>query len=330
MFRLVSNGCRPEERDLLKAICNKDTRLEFLDLPTQGVMPHGEALTWLQQLEDAAYFCYMDTDIFARGDFWAEFAPLLGEYDALFSAPPLWCPAHGRRMTPDWRWMCGQHAESSTGLCLGSSFFGIYDNQVLSTFIHETGITFQPYDWGQLPRWVQTELERFGLKMDFYDTGKVLNILLQSRGHKLLFRDTELLCHVGGMAALLTSGFDRLPLGPASPRFNLRWRTLRSRIGLLRRRMLTALGSATGLEAMVDARWRSPQYLQMLEDQLDVSVYICELLLSLSEGRDFDKPLRLEDPAVTRLVLDATEEIVKLWDAQAKPDRRGAKRPAAM
>ena len=90
-FRLVANGCSPEEAHMLEELCRSSSQLEFLALPSTTLLPHSDVLSHLQSMEQSQYFCFMDSDILATGDFVSEMAPYLGQYSAVFSATPIWC-----------------------------------------------------------------------------------------------------------------------------------------------------------------------------------------------------------------------------------------------
>ena len=200
-FRLVANGCSPEEKRLLKEFCRGNPRLEFLAIPNKTMMRHGQALSYLQKLERSETFCFMDSDILVTGDFMNEFTPYLGQYTGIFSGSPLWCLDEeqilleiGSRVASGWQ------NRTDTGLCLGSSYFAIYDNRILTQFIQSTGIDFRIYRWQDIPVQWHSRIAELGLKKLGYDTGKVLNILLLAQGERLCFVESSTIQHIGGIS----------------------------------------------------------------------------------------------------------------------------------
>lgn len=147
----------------------------------------------------------MDSDILATGDFMNEFTPYLGQYTGIFSGSPLWCLDEeqilleiGSRIASGWQ------NRTDTGLCLGSSYFAIYDNRILTQFIQSTGIDFRIYRWQEIPAQWQNHITELGLRELGYDTGKVLNILLLAQGERLCFRESSTLQHIGGISTYVT------------------------------------------------------------------------------------------------------------------------------
>ena len=84
-FRLVSNGCLPPERRYLKKLSRQNPRLEFWAIPTQNSKPHGLALNYLHAMTHSKHFCFMDSDIFATGDFIGPLARHQDQYAGIFS-----------------------------------------------------------------------------------------------------------------------------------------------------------------------------------------------------------------------------------------------------
>lgn len=94
-FRLVANGCTRAERGDLQRLCAGNTRLSYIALPTPKIMLHGEALNYLQAQSQDQIFCFMDSDIYAVGEFLTTFLPCLDRYSAVFSGMSLRFPAEG-------------------------------------------------------------------------------------------------------------------------------------------------------------------------------------------------------------------------------------------
>ncbi len=199
-FRLVANGCSPEEEYALRDFCQQDVRLEFYRLPTKQVLEHGLALNHLQSLTQSAEFCFMDSDIYATGEFISQFLPLRTDHAAVFSCSPVWCKAEDSVQRADNPIIAGEFNCTDNGRCLGNTYFAIYENALLTSFRQKHGIGFDRLTWQQLPRRLQQPLRAHHLQKEYYDTGKVLNLLLQDEGHQLIVREIETLQHLGGVS----------------------------------------------------------------------------------------------------------------------------------
>ncbi|MCH9698357.1 MAG: glycosyltransferase family 2 protein [Gammaproteobacteria bacterium] len=197
-FRLVSNGCSAAEQRFLAKLSQQDHRLEFWSIPTRSTLSHGLALNYLQAMSREDYFCFMDSDIFATGDFVSEIMPSLTEYSGAFSGMPLWVKQEEEVFPDNFKAMTGMFKHTENGLVLGSTFFAIYNNPELTDIMQSTGVGFEEYHWDQLSPFVQQRLKALGLEVDVFDTGKALNLLLQSNNKNLVNLNLEGLCHIGG------------------------------------------------------------------------------------------------------------------------------------
>lgn len=204
-FRLVANGCSLPERQLMRHYCMRSERLSFAVLPTVGMAEHGVALNYLQAVCRDPYFCFMDSDVLATGPFIADFHKSLSEHAAVFSGAPIWATQADRILPDDFRIVSGIHHETHGGKCLGSSYFAIYENQLVSELIRETGVGFQACYWHQVCPSVRSRLEEIGCRKDGYDTGRVLNLLQQCYGKRMTYQDSDALCHIGGYSFVRSS-----------------------------------------------------------------------------------------------------------------------------
>jgi hypothetical protein len=199
-FCLVSNGCPENEQQLMRAYCQRNPRLEFLSLPTNRQLAHQEALNYLQARTSEDTFCFMDSDIFACGPFMDQIDALNCAYAGIFAGAPFWLRPEDQMMSASVNIACGEHNRTHTGLPLGSTFFAVYDNRLLTDFIHRTGIGFEIRDWPQLPSWLRTWCINQGMEGYWFDTGKVLNLGLQQQGYKISVLDSPNLCHLGNLS----------------------------------------------------------------------------------------------------------------------------------
>ena len=206
-LRLVSNGCSDEEERFLARLCDAHPKLCFLSLPLEAILDagngsesdrspsrdgspapgaakHSEALNHLQAIEASPFFGFVDSDIFAVGEFGMDFHP---GRPAIFTAMPL-TTASTRRHE---RFQAAKNQ-------VGSSFLAIYQNDVLTKMRHETGLGFELYRWKRIPAALQQRLESAGRAREKFDTGKLLNTLLVLEGQSIVWLEDRNLWHLGG------------------------------------------------------------------------------------------------------------------------------------
>jgi hypothetical protein len=197
-YRLVSNGCLPPERRFLAQLCQDNPRLTYWAIPTKNALAHGQALNYLHAKSRSEYFCFMDSDIFATGDFLSQLTP--EQYAGIFSGTSIWTTTEDEILPESFKIMSGMHTRTDKGHCLGSSFFAIYNNQILTQFMQSTGIGFEEFRWHEIPSLFQQQLTAMGLTKESYDTGKVLNLLLLNQGEQMIYLDSPCLCHIGAIS----------------------------------------------------------------------------------------------------------------------------------
>jgi len=218
-FRLISNGCTPEEIRILKSLCRRNPRLEYNGLRKKSMIQHCEALTILQSREQSEYFCFMDPDILAVGDFPGPVIPSLNTNAGVFSCASIWSTEEEQVLPENSRGIPGRANRTKSGICLGSTYFAIYNNTILTRLIQSTGVNFGKCSWEQIPAEQQALIAGFGLKRRKYDTGKVLNLLLLAQRESLVFKEIPTLQHIGGISAFQAYGI-KLPIGKPVARNN--------------------------------------------------------------------------------------------------------------
>lgn len=199
-FRIVANGCLPEEVDALKALCETSDRLEFLMMSEEGMIQHGHALNWLHERTNSPWFCYMDSDIIATGPFMEQVAACLDNCDVFSSGLPLWANDEDSVLPRSFRRMQGSHIRTGDGTCIACDFFAIFDNRKLTDLMQRTGIGFQTYGWDEIPAEQQKILRETGMDKLDYDSGKVLTCLLLHEGACYTYEDLPHLRHLGGFS----------------------------------------------------------------------------------------------------------------------------------
>ena len=304
-FCLVANACALDEVRLLERLCDTDSRLQFLVAPSPTIMRHGEVLDYLHSLRRADYFCFMDSDIIAFADFVAEMTPYLSEHAAVFSGSPIWCRQEEQTLSETLTSIPGHVHRTANGVCLGSSYFAIYENQVLTEFVASTGIGFGRYAWPVIPAPYQAELVRLGLKRTKYDTGKLLNILLGAQGTPLILLDSGCLYHVGGISAQTARRSGRLLRTKVKP---ARW-VPRGKL----RRWIARLGGLTRSQRSdVDAIDEELKGLQIRRRRS--AVYFHRLFSSLFESRPLPEIPRMGDPQIEKRLESVTGSLLALHE----------------
>lgn len=200
-LRLVANGCKPYEEQLLARACEESERLEFHSLRSARTIGHGEALDQLLAIETSELFTFMDSDIFATASVsMSDIEPLPGEV-ASSACRPVWHSEHDACMPASYQIMGGRYTSSATGHFLGCTYLASYRSDVLREVMASMGLSFRRYRRKHLPADILLKLDGLGLRKQFYDTAKVINIILQHEGHKMSFREVDGLLHVGGISA---------------------------------------------------------------------------------------------------------------------------------
>ena len=145
---------------------------------------------------------------------------MLQSVDGVFSSPPIWSSGEIQMLPDGYRFLRGEFNMFSDRTCVGWTYFAIYDNNLLSTCMQQTGMTLHAYNWEEIPPLIQDELRRMKKVVDFYDTGKLINILLHERGFRCCTARLESLCHIGGIssASIVRYGLLKTQLSAFIPR----------------------------------------------------------------------------------------------------------------
>jgi hypothetical protein len=252
-FRFVANGCSPESLAQMDAFAQgrPDQVVEILDVSPGHVSPHGVALDEvLRRRDDGPSFSFMDTDIKALGPWLPTFDQLLTSHDAITSGEPFWKdPVVVPEGTP---WIAAGAIVSENGFTYGCPHVAFYRRTVVEETIDRWGAGFgavgEDLDvpGSRIPDKAVRRLRETGHRQTLFDTGKVLNILLQEDGSTLCHIDHPALLHVGGIS-------DHLTEKPHADALLQRFREETQRLG----RGITAgmLGGAGRLDRMQVARF---------------------------------------------------------------------------
>ena len=305
-FRLVANGCSKSELKLLRQLCLEHARLELCVLPFDQTVPHDRALSYLQTLEQSDYFCFMDSDIIASGDFLTGVIPYLDQHDAFFSCSSLWCKGEDQVLPNSYLSMDGRYNQTDAGVCLGSTYFAVYDNRMLTQFIKATQIDFKRYYWAEIPPSIQSHLVQMRLDKAYYDTGKLLNLLLLSEGRSLIFREIPTLHHIGGISITHKKSIPQPILKKLRVQF-WRWREqLKKSMQLL----VTRIDSKQLRFGFTQPEWEARQI--VLHRKAVVARYFSNLLQSLVDNQPLPSPPRLCDTEVEAKVSLVSSMIIRL------------------
>ena len=305
LFRLIANGCTAQEITHLRHLCQNNDRLEFLALPTARPLWHGPALNYLQALNDTEYFCFMDSDIFATGPFLPTLMAELAQANACFSCAPICCTDNDALLTDDDPIVQGILNRTSTGLCLGGTYLAIYAQPTLRHFIRTTGIGFEPRYWAEIPAAYQEILLGLGLQRAWYDTGKVLNLLLHEQGQRLAWCEIPTLRHLGGIS--LSDWFPQ-----KRPRAVVE--------AFLRRAIKHLLGTGDRQQAYLQTIWQgtgTSRLAQIRRRELEYARYFQAVLTALDTGRPLPALPLVSDALVKQRLCLVTQEL-KDMGAQGK------------
>jgi len=200
-YRIVSNGCGPEEQSQLEDLCTRDARLDYLVLSEDEMLQHGVALNWLLERTDSPWFCFMDSDILATGPYMETIAKYMKNYDVFSSGYPLWHAPEDITLPKHFRRLHGIHFDTSDGKRLGGTYFAVYDKTVLTGAMEKLDVDFQIYRWEQVSPRHQRTLREIGLDKLEYDTGMLLMSLMYAYGTKFAAEDIKEICHLGGFSS---------------------------------------------------------------------------------------------------------------------------------
>jgi hypothetical protein len=228
----------------------------------------------------------MDSDIFATGDFLSLIEPLLEKYIGVFSCLPLWTNQFILKNTA--RGIGGDVIITENGLNLGTSFFAIYNNEVLSEFMKTSDVGFRPIVWQEIPPQHQPILRDLGLQKRLYDTGKLLNILLQTEHHEIFFLETDRLHHIGGLSAHVSKKY------------------------LSERKHVELLRPENQDKSLEDLSSIKPEEF-LVKDRIRVSFYFAKLLDTLFKGERLPQQILVGNQEIDERVAHVVLQLVDLY-----------------
>lgn len=202
-FRFIANACPPSEVDAIRAhaAAHPDQIVDVVVASDGPMLRHGDCLDIvLRSTDDGPLFSLLDPDILATGPFLKPFLDLLDEHDAVTAGIELWSLDSVR---PDGHvGVNGEIFYDRDGYVFGSPHFALYRSGPLRETVRRWGVGFSSAG-NDLSDAAKARIEELGRTYWIYDTGKVVNILLQGDGGRLVHQDDDRLVHVGGLAHFL-------------------------------------------------------------------------------------------------------------------------------
>jgi hypothetical protein len=203
-FRFVANGCPPDQVRLMDefAAAHAEQVIEVF-VSSASMTRHGTALdTVLQARDDGDHFCFVDPDIIAEAPYLAPFAAALEEGCAgVTSGKGIWVEdvmvPRGHLGIP------GECFYSPDGYLFGSPHFAMYRAAPLRATMARWNVGFGSGGEREIPERTWDALAAAGHKYWLYDTGKMVNILLQEDGNRLCHFEHAALLHIGGVSNYL-------------------------------------------------------------------------------------------------------------------------------
>lgn len=274
-IRLVANQLDDDELKLMRQICEQrhNYQMYIYQSDTGQLAKHHEVVTQLFEKfsHENKLFTYVDSDIFASGNYMSEIVESLKTNDVVCTGSLEWvedntAPAPNPDL-PLW----GRHYYShKQDLVYGSSYFCFYKVESVRRVMDKYGVDFGVYQYTELPNKVRKLFTQKGLVYKSYDTSKTLNILIGIEGGSVSQIESENLHHIGGMSWYLSIYQEKV-----MSRHN---------------RELASLLKSKKYLSYLKARF---QNYQQIESRVDIKVdqdryvfakYFADLLISLVDG----------------------------------------------
>ncbi|MEZ5178290.1 MAG: hypothetical protein R2746_08395 [Acidimicrobiales bacterium] len=202
-FRFVANACPADQVAALErfAAAHPGRVVEVLEVSTERMVRHGDALDEvLRTRHDGDWFAFVDPDIAALGPYLERFRALLDDADAVTSGAEVWSDRNVRPV--DHPGVSGEHFFDQDGYTFGSPHFAIYRRAPLVATMDRWSVGFSNAG-NDLTDAARARLVEVGRSYWIYDTAKIVNVLLQADGHRLVHEEHPALLHIGAVSHLL-------------------------------------------------------------------------------------------------------------------------------
>ena len=203
-FRFVVNGCASGQVELMEAFAARQgEQIVEVFVSSDEMERHGRALDRvLAARDDGEYFAFIDPDIIATGPFVPDFADALtGGCAGVTSGRGIW---NDDAVIPEGHpGVAGEFFYDRDGFLFGSPHFAMYRRDAVERTCRRWGIGFGSAG-RDIPDAARARLESSGHAYWLFDTGKVVNILLQLDGASLCHFEHPALVHFGGMSHYLS------------------------------------------------------------------------------------------------------------------------------
>ena len=196
-FRFVANACPAEQIDAMESFAAEHPGrvVEVLEVSRDTMVRHGDALDEvLRARDDGPYFAFIDPDILVQGPFLDRFAELLQDADAVTSGKEVWSDHNVR--PADHPGVNGEYFFDQDGYVFGSPHFAIYHRGPLLETTERWGVGFSSAGNDISPE-ARAQLVAC-------DTAKIVNILLQGDGGKLVHQEDPALLHIGSVSLYIS------------------------------------------------------------------------------------------------------------------------------
>lgn len=202
-LRFIGNACPPPELDRMErfAELHPGRVVEVMNVSPQRMIRHGDALDVVRSSrDDGEMFGFIDPDIYVRGPFLHRFLGRLADHDVITSGRELWSETN---VIPEGQLgVSGEFFFDRDGFVFGSPHFAIYRRDALDETVERWGVGFATAGV-EIPDRAARRIEEMGRTFLLYDTAKVINILLQADGRRLVHEEDDALVHVGGVSHFL-------------------------------------------------------------------------------------------------------------------------------
>ena len=199
-FRFVVNACAPSQiEEMERAAARLPDRIVEVLVVTDELVGHGLALDAVRRCrDDGPVFAAIDPDIKANGPFVEPLLALLvDDVVAVSSATEVWSTTN---VVPEGHvGVAGEHFYDRDGFTFGGPHLVLYRRDALDATCDRWGVTLGSAG-PELQAPARARLDEVGRGFLVFDTGKIVNVLLQADGGRVVQHELDQLVHIGGMS----------------------------------------------------------------------------------------------------------------------------------